>query len=39
MRRPHPKKKMQVKIEDPHTDYYSFDDHSSDRGEDSDPLN
>ena len=38
-RRPHPKKNMKVKIEDPHTDYYSCNDHSSDSGEDSDPLN
>ena len=38
-RRPHPKKNMKVKIEDPHTDYYGSDDHSSDSGEDPDPLN
>ena len=38
-RRPHPKKKMKVKIEDPHTDYYSSEVHSSDSGEDSDTLN
>ena len=38
-RRPHPKKNMKVKIEDLHTDYYSSDDHSSDLGEESDPLN
>ena len=37
-RRPHPKKNMRVKIENPHTDYYSSDDHSSDLGEESDPL-
>ena len=30
---------MKEKIEDPHTDYYSFDDHSNDSGEESDPLN
>ena len=30
---------MKVKIDDPHTDYYSSDDHFSDSGEDSDPLN
>ena len=28
-----------VKIEDPHTDYYSSDDHSSDSGEETDHLN
>ena len=28
-RRPHPKKNMEVKTEDPHTDYYSSDNHSS----------
>ena len=38
-RRPHPKKNMKVKIEDPHTDYNSSDDHSSDLEEESDPLN
>ena len=38
-RRPHPKKNMKVKIEDPHTDYYSSNDHSSGSGEESDPLN
>ena len=38
-RKLHPKKNMRVKIEDPHTDYYSCDDHSSDSGEDFDPLN
>ena len=38
-RRPHPKKNMEVKIEDPHTDHYSLDDHSSESGEESDPLN
>ena len=38
-RRPHPKENMKVKIEDSHTDYYSSDDHSSDLGEESDPLN
>ena len=30
---------MKVKIEDLHTDCYSSDDHSSDLGEDSNPLN
>ena len=30
---------MKVKIEDPHMDYYSSDDHSSDFGEECDPLN
>ena len=30
---------MKVMIEDLHTDYYSLDDHSSDSGEESDPLN
>ena len=30
---------MRVKIEDPPTDYYSSDDHSSDSGEDLDHLN
>ena len=30
---------MEVKIEDPHKDYYSSDDHSSDSGEESNPLN
>ena len=30
---------MKVKIEDPHANYYSSYDHSSDLGEDSDPLN
>ena len=39
IRRPHPKKNMKVKIEDPHTDYYSSNDHSSNSGEESDPLN
>ena len=29
---------MRVKIEDPHMDYYSSDNHSSDLGEESDPL-
>ena len=38
-KRPHPKKNMKVKIEDPHTDYYSSNDHSGDLGEESDPLN
>ena len=38
-RRPHPKKNMQVKVENLHTDYYSSDDQSSDSGEESDPLN
>ena len=37
-RRPHPKKNMKVKTEDPQTDYYSSDDHSSDSGKESDPL-
>ena len=35
----HPKKNVKVKIEDPHTDYYSSDNHFSDLGEESDPLN
>ena len=30
---------MKVKIDNPHTDYDSSDDHSSDSGEDSDSLN
>ena len=34
-----PKKNMKVKTEDPQTDYYSSDDHSSDSGEESDSLN
>ena len=38
-RTPHPKKNMQVKTEDPHTDYNSSDDHSSGSGEDSYHLN
>ena len=38
-RRPHPKKNMKVKIEDPHTDYNNSDDHSSDSREELDPLN
>ena len=32
-------KNIKVKREDPHTDYYSSDDHSSDSGEEWDPLN
>ena len=32
-------KNMKVKIKDPHTDYYSSSDHSSDSREDSDHLN
>ena len=35
----HPKKNMNVKIEDLHMDYYSSADHSSDSGEESDPVN
>ena len=38
-RRPHPKENMKVKIEDPETDYYSSNDHSSDSREESDHLN
>ena len=38
-RRSHPKTNMKVKTDDPHTDYYSSDDHSSDSREESDPLN
>ena len=38
-RTPHPKKNMKVKIGYPYSDYYSSIDHSSDSGEDSDPLN
>ena len=34
----YPKKNMKVKTDNPHTDYYSSDDHSSDSEEDSDPL-
>ena len=30
---------MKVKIEDPHMDYYGSDDHSSNSGVESDPLN
>ena len=30
---------MNVKIEDSHTEFYSSNDHSSDSGEDSAPLN
>ena len=30
---------MRVKTEDPHMDYYSSDDHFSDLGEESNPLN
>ena len=30
---------MKVKVEDPHTNYYSSNDHSGDLGEDSDPFN
>ena len=33
----HSKKNMKVKIEDPCTDYYNSDDHSSDSGEEFDP--
>ena len=32
-------KNLRVKIEDPHMDYYSYDEHSSDSGEESDHLN
>ena len=38
-RRPHPKKNMKVKIEDPHTDYYSSGGHYSHSGEDCNPFN
>ena len=37
--KPHHKKNTRVKIEDPHMDYYSSDDHSSDSREDTDHLN
>ena len=33
-----PQENMRVKIKDPHTDYYSSDNHSSDSGEQSNPL-
>ena len=36
---PHHKKNTRVKIEDPHTDYYSSDDHSSDIGKETDHFN
>ena len=36
--RPHTKKNMKVKTEGLHTDYYSSEDHSSDLGEEPDPL-
>ena len=36
--KPHHKKNTRVKIEDPHMDYYSSDDHSSDSGEERDHL-
>ena len=38
-KRPYPKKNMKVKIADPHADYYSSDDHSSDSEEESNLLN
>ena len=38
-RQTHHKKDLKVKIEDPHTDYYSSDDNSSDLGEGSESLN
>ena len=34
----HPKKNMKVKTEDPHSDYYSSNDHFSKSGGDSDPF-
>ena len=37
--KPHLKKNLRVKTEDPHTDYYSSDELSSDSEEESDPLN
>ena len=37
--KPHHKRNTRVKIEDPHMDYYSSDDHSSDSGEETDHLN
>ena len=37
--KPHIKENWRVKIEDPHTDYYSCDEHSSDLGEEADHLN
>ena len=37
--KPHHKKNTRVKIEEPHTDYYSSDNHSSDSGEEMDHLN
>ena len=33
------KKNLRMTIEDPHTDYYSSDEHSSDSGEEADYLN
>ena len=35
-RKPHHKKNTRLKIEDPHTDYYCSDDHSSNSGEETD---
>ena len=37
--KPHHKRNTRMKIEDPHVDYYSSDDHSSDSGEETDHLN
>ena len=37
--KPHHKKNTRMKIEDPHMDYYSSDDHSNDSGEETDHLN
>ena len=37
--KPHLRKNPRVKIEDPHMDYYSSDDHSSYSGEKADHLN
>ena len=37
--KPHLKNNLMVKIEDPHMDYYSSDEHSSDSGEEANHLN